>query len=75
MGNPEFDQLLKTYKEAVDRFVDAIRKEESLANQDHSMIEMELWDDADFKVQDAEKVAKEARDAYKDALRQKNYGF
>jgi hypothetical protein len=39
------------------------------------MVEMEKWDDADFKVNAAEKVAKSARDAYQDALRQKNYGF
>jgi len=75
MENPDFDQLLKSYKEAVDHWVDAIHTEESLATEDHSMVEMELWDDAGFKVQDAELVAKNARDAYKDALRNKNYGI
>lgn len=75
MGNLDFDQLLKTYRAAVDRWVDAIRAEEALATEDHSMVAMEHWDDADFKVSDAEKEAKAARDAYKDALREKNYGF
>jgi hypothetical protein len=75
MENLDFDQLLKSYKEAVDHWVDAIHAEESLATEDHSMVEMELWDDAGFKVQDAELVAKKARDAYKDALRNKNYGI
>jgi hypothetical protein len=75
MDNPDFDQLLKTYRDTVDRWVDAIHKEESLANQDHSMKEMELWDDAGFKLHDAEVAAKKARDAYKNALRRKNYGF
>jgi hypothetical protein len=75
MEKPDFDQLLATYRQAVDQWVAAIRSAESLANADHTMVEMEKWDDADFKVDEAEKVAKKARDAYQDALRQKNYGF
>ncbi|MGD0739542.1 MAG: hypothetical protein ABR957_08100 [Terracidiphilus sp.] len=75
MENPDFDQLLKSYREAVDHWVDAIHTEESLATDDHSMVAMEHWDDAGFKLQDAEAVAKKARDAYKNALRKKNYGF
>jgi hypothetical protein len=75
METPDFDQLLKSYREAVDRWVDAIRAEEALATSDHSIVEMERWDDAGFKVDDAEAVAKKARDAYQNALREKNYGF
>jgi len=74
MENPDFDQLLKAYREAVDRWAAAIRAEESLATDDHSMVQMEEWDDA-FKLHDAELTAKKARDAYKNALRKKNYGF
>ena len=72
---PDFDQLLKSYREAVDHWVDAIHAEEALATDDHSMVEMELWDAAGFKLEDAELVAKKARDSYKNALRKKNYGF
>ena len=75
MDSPDFDQLLKTYREAVDRWVEAIHAEESLATEDHSMVQMELWDDAGFKLHDAELTAKKARDEYKNALRKKNYGF
>ena len=75
MDDQNFDQLLKTYRNAVDRWVDAIRTEESLATEDHSMVQMELWDDAGFKLHDAELTAKKARDAYKNALRKRNYGF
>ncbi len=71
----DFDQLLNAYKASVDRWVDAIRAEESLASQDHSMVAMERWDDAGFRLHDAELTAKKARDAYKNALRKKNYGF
>jgi hypothetical protein len=75
MESQDFDQLLRNYRTAVDRWVDAIRTEESLANEDHSIIEMEAWDDAGFALHDAEIEAKKARDAYKNALRKKNYGF
>jgi hypothetical protein len=75
MENPDFDQLLKSYRDAVDHWVDAIHAEEALATDDHSMVEMELWDDAGFKLEAAESAAKKARDAYKNALRKKNYGF
>lgn len=75
MENLDFDQLLSTYKQAVNNWVAAIRAEEALATPDHSMVQMELWDDAGFKLDDAELAAKKARDAYKNALRKKNYGF
>jgi hypothetical protein len=75
MDNLDFDQLLRSYRQTVDAWVEAIRAEESLATEDHSMVQMEKWDDAGFKLQDAELTAKKARDAYKNALRKKNYGF
>ncbi len=75
MDTLEFDQLLRTYRDAVDQWVEAIHDEESLATADHSMVQMELWEDASFKLHDAELAAKKARDAYKNALRRKNYGF
>ena len=75
MENLDFDQLLHDYKQAIDSWVDAIRAEEALANDDHSMIEMEKWDAAGLHVHDTELIAKKARDQYKNALRKKNYGF
>ena len=75
MENIDFDQLYGAYKQAVDQWVNAIRAEEALAKGDHSMTQMEAWDDAGFKLHDAELTAKKVRDAYKNALRKKNYGF
>jgi hypothetical protein len=69
------DELQSHYKLAVDHWVNAIRDEEALATPDHSMKEMEKWDTAGLHVIDAERAAKKARDIYKNALRQKNYGF
>jgi hypothetical protein len=75
MENIDFDGLLTKYRAAVDAWVAAIKAEEALANEDHSMVGMEKWDAAGFAVQDVEAVAKKAREQYKTALRKKNYGF
>ena len=75
MQDTDFDKLLSDYRQAIDNWVAAIEAEEALANDDHSMVEMEKWDAADFTEHDAEAAAKKARDQYKNALRKKNYGF
>ena len=75
MEDANLDQLLSDYRQAIDNWVNALRAEEALANDDHSMVEMEKWDAAGFTAHDAEAVAKKARDRYKNALRKKNYGF
>jgi Tfp pilus assembly protein PilN len=75
MEKPDLNGLQRTYKEAVDRLVAAIRAEEALANADHSETAMEKWDQADFTVKDALKLAREAREEYKDGLRAAHYGF
>jgi len=75
MSKADLDQLRSTYKQAVDAWVQAIRAEEALATEDHSMIAMEKWDDAHFREQDAQAKASQAREAYKDQLRAVNYGI
>ncbi len=75
MNTPDFDLLLRNYKGSVEKWIAAIRAEESLATADHSMVAMERWDEADGAVQEAEGEARKARNAYQDALRQKNYDF
>jgi hypothetical protein len=75
MSKADLDQLLLAYKKAVDEWVDTIRAEEALATPDHSMVAMEHWDAAHFTEHDAHKKATEARDAYKDGLRDANYGI
>lgn len=75
MSNENLDQLRFAYKKAVDAWVDAIRAEEALATEDHSMVAMERWDDAHFREHDAHLKTTDAREAYKDALRTVNYGI
>jgi len=75
MENPDLDRLRFNYKEAVDKWVAAIRAEEDLATPDHSMVAKEEWERANFVEQDARDAAKAARDEYQDALRQVLYNF
>ena len=75
MANAGPSELRLAYKKAVSVWVEAIRQEEALAVTDHSMTAMERWDEAHNKVEDAEAEARKARDAYKDALREINYGI
>ncbi|HKN24685.1 MAG TPA: hypothetical protein VJX72_07550 [Candidatus Acidoferrum sp.] len=75
MSKADLDQLRLAYKKAVDEWVNAIRAEEALATPDHSMVAMEKWDDTHFREQDAQRKASEAREAYKDGLRDVNYGI
>jgi hypothetical protein len=75
MPKADLSECRLAYKKAVDDWVNAIRDEEALATTDHSMTATELWDAAHFEEQDAQTKATEARDAYKDALRDVNYGI
>lgn len=75
MSKADLDQLRLVSKKAVDEWVNAIRAEEALATPDHSMVAMEKWDDAHFREQDAQRKASEAREAYKDGLRNVNYSI
>jgi hypothetical protein len=75
MSKTDLDQLRLLYKQATDRWVEAIRAEEALATTDHSMVAMEHWDTAHFQEHDAHQKATEAREAYKGGLRKANYGI
>jgi hypothetical protein len=71
----ELDRLQQAYKTAVDQWVTAIREEEALATPDYSLPAWERWDQAGFKEHDAQDKAQAAKEAYKEGLRQHDYGF
>ncbi|WP_353067288.1 hypothetical protein RBB77_10700 [Tunturibacter psychrotolerans] len=71
----DLDQMQAAYKEAVDQWVVAIRKEEALASANHSEAEIDAWEAADFREEDARGKAKEAKKNYEDALREKFFNF
>jgi hypothetical protein len=75
MDNTTLDQLRLAYKQAVDQWVDAIHAEEALATPNHSEVAWEHWDAASLAEQDLQSEVQKARDAYKNALREANFGF
>jgi hypothetical protein len=75
MGTAKLDELRVAYKQAVDQWVNAIRAEEAEATPNHSEIAWEKWDAAGFAEQELRGKADDAKDAYKDALRQADLGF
>jgi hypothetical protein len=69
----ELDRLQLLYKEAVDRWIDAIRQEEALATPDHSIVAWERWEQAGFTAKEAQDQAVVAKEAYKEGLRSLDY--
>lgn len=74
-GNMELNELQTAYKQALDAWMSAIRKEEDLASVDHSMVALEKWDEAGFEEADARAKADAAKEAYKDGLRRILYNM
>jgi hypothetical protein len=77
MGADDSDLDLKqsAYKAAVDAWIAGIREEEALASGDHSVAEVDRWEEADFREEELRKKAKAAKKEYEDALRLKFFGF
>jgi hypothetical protein len=71
----DLDKLQIAYKSAVDSWVAAIREEEALASGDHSEAEIDTWEEAGFREEDAREKAKEAKKEYEAALRRKFFNF
>ena len=71
----ELDQLQKAYKEAVESWIMTIREEEALASTEHSVAEIDEWEEAGFREEQARDKAKAAKQQYEDALREKFFNF
>ncbi|WP_260737902.1 hypothetical protein [Tunturiibacter lichenicola] len=71
----DLDKMQAAYKEAVDAWVDTIHQEEALASGNHSEAEIDSWEAADFREEDAREKAKEAKKNYEGALREKFFKF
>jgi hypothetical protein len=69
------DQSRSAYKAAVEEWIAAIRQEEALASVDHSVAQVDQWEQAHFKEDEIRKKAKAAKKQYEDALRERFYGF
>ena len=71
----ELDRLQAAYKQAVDTWVDMIRKEEALASVTHNLAEVDRWEAAYFQVEVLRTKARAAKREYEAALREKFFGF
>ncbi len=71
----ELDQIQSNYKAAVDEWVTAIRLEEALASSNHSVVEIDQWEGAANREEEARSNAKAAKQAYEAALRQEFFNF
>ena len=71
----ELDQMQSTYKAAVEDWVAAIREEEALASGNHSVAEVDRWEHAHFREEEARNKAKAAKAEYEAALRDRFFGF
>ena len=67
--------MQSTYKEAVDKWVTAIRAEEALASVHHTVAEVDIWENAHFLAEEARAAAEAAKTAYEGALRSRFFGF
>lgn len=63
MENAELDALRQTYKDAVDKWIVAIREEEALATEDHAVKALDIWENAGFREEEARGKAKSANRA------------
>lgn len=71
----EMDEKQKAYKAAVDVWVAAIREEEALASVDHSVAEIDKWEEAHYREEELRNKVQSAKKEYEDALRERIFGF
>lgn len=71
----ELDQKQSAYKAAVEAWIAGIREEEALASGDHSVAEIDRWEEADFREEALRKKVKTAKKEYEDSLRLKFFDF
>jgi hypothetical protein len=71
----ELSTMLRVYRGAVEDWVTAVREEEFLACGDPTLAQLDDWEQAHFKEEEARDKAKKAKKDYEDAIRQSMFGF
>jgi hypothetical protein len=71
----ELDLMQSGYKSAVNEWIDAIRQEEELASVNHSVAEIDKWENAGMREEETREKAKAAKKAYEGALRKEFFNF
>jgi hypothetical protein len=73
--HPELDELQAAYKNTVEAWIAAIRKEEALASVNHDVADVDKWEQAHLEEDELRNKVKTAKEEYEDALRAKFFGF
>jgi hypothetical protein len=71
----ELDELQNAYKAAVEEWIVAIRREEALASVNHTVAQLDQWEQAHFDEDAARDKVLAAKQKYEDALRRKFFNF
>ena len=71
----ELDAMQRAYQSAVEEWIGAIKQEEALASVNHSVAEVDKWEQAHFREDEIRGRVKSAKKRYEDALREKFFGF
>ena len=71
----ELDRMQSAYKAAVEQWVAAIRAEEALASANHDDAQVDEWEAAADREEEARNKAKAAKKDYESALREEFYNF
>jgi hypothetical protein len=71
----ELDKMQSAYKAAVEEWIAAIRNEEALASVNHTVAQVDEWENAADKEEEARQKAKAAKKDYEDALREEFFNF
>ena len=71
----QLDRMQQAYKAAVEEWIAAIKHEEDLASVNHSIAEVDKWEQAHFDEEDVRNKVKAAKKSYEDALRKKFFNF
>ena len=75
IDDAELDRMQSAYKTTVETWIAAIRAEEALASVNHSVAEIDLWENAHFLAEHARSKAEAAKAAYEGALRSRFFGI
>jgi hypothetical protein len=75
MENTELMKMQQAYKAAVEDWVTALREEEALASVDPTVAEVDVWQAAHFREEEARDRAKKAKNEYEDAIRLNIFAF
>ena len=73
--NSDVDLKQSTYKAAVEAWIAGIRAEEALASGEHSVADVDRWEEADDREEELRNKAKAAKKEYEDALRLEFFNF